>query len=164
MWRYMVGGAAALVLALAGMFLFRGSAASEAKAPSAPAAQAAAQEAPLPDEAPSADERTREQKRFDRIDKDRDQSVTRDEFFALRKKLFAKMDVDHNGTLSFDEWAVRGIKRFGDADKDRSGALNRTEFATTAVKRRPAKPGCVCAKPQAKAAPQQESAGDGEEE
>lgn len=148
MWRYWVGGAAALVIALAGMFLFRGSAASEAKpaTPRPPAVEAAA-DLPLPTEAPSADARTREQKRFDRVDKDKDETITRDEYFALRKKAFARLDVNHDGKLSFDEWAVRNLSKFAGADKDRSGALNRSEFATTAVKRKaPARPKCDCSK------------------
>ena len=43
MWRYMVGGAGALLLAVAGMFLFRGSAAPEAKTPPPPVETAQAQ-------------------------------------------------------------------------------------------------------------------------
>lgn len=159
MWRYWVGGAAALVLALAGTFLFRGSAAPDARAsPLAAASPVAAAAAPLPDEAPSADARTREQKRFDRIDKDRDQIITRDEFFAMRKKAFAKLDVNHDGRLDFDEWAVRGITRYTGADQDRSGTLNRAEFATTAVKRKaPARPKCDC-RPQPRETPAPEGA------
>ena len=145
MWRYLVGGGAALVLVLAGMFLFRGTAASEVRAPPPSAQQsAAAADAPLPEEAPSADARTREQKRFDRLDKDRNQAISRDEFFAQRKRLFTRMDANHDGKLAFEEWAFRGIERFASVDKDKSGALDRTEFAATAPKRRPPRPGCRC--------------------
>jgi hypothetical protein len=147
MWRYWVGAGAALVVALAAMFLFRGSAASEVKAPPAPvaAAQGAAAEEALP-EPPSADARTREQKRFDRIDKDRDDAITKDEFFALRRKAFARLDTNHDGKLGFDEWAIRGVQRFGGADRDKSGALDRKEFETTALKRKPpVRPRCDCA-------------------
>lgn len=167
MWRYWVGGAAALVIALAGIFLFRGPAASEAKtaAPPPPAIEAAA-ERPLPEEAPSADARTREQKRFDRVDKDKDDSITRDEYFALRKKAFAKLDVNHDGKLDFEEWAVRNLSKFAGADKDKSGALNRSEFATTAPKRKtPAKPKCDCSKaPKVAPAPVAAEAEEGGEE
>ena len=164
MWRYFVGGGAALMLALAGMFLFRGAAAPDVKTPPpARAAGVTAANDPLPDEAPSADERTREQKRFDRIDKDKNGEVSRDEFFALRRKLFAKMDTDHDGKLSFDEWAVKGIKRFNDADADKSGTLSRAEFATTAAKRKAggSRPKCDCRK--AEAPPAAKEDGDGEE-
>jgi hypothetical protein len=165
MWRYFAGGAGALLLALAAMFLFRGTAAPEVRTPPPPPAVQAAAEDALPDEAPSATAKTREQKRFDRLDKDRNDSITRDEYFALRRKAFAKLDVNGDGKLSFDEWAVKGLTRFGGADKDKSGALNRVEFATTAVKRKaPARCACApAAKPAAKAAPAAEDDGDGSE-
>lgn len=148
MWRYWMGGAAVLLLALAGLFLVRSGGASAAgpKLPVAPAVIAAGQQAdpPLPDEAPSASQRTREQKRFDRYDKDRDGNVTRDEYLAARRKAFAKLDRDGDGRLSFDEWAAKSITKFTGADGDRSNTLNRGEFATTAPKRK-ARPACACA-------------------
>jgi hypothetical protein len=162
MWRYFAGGAGALLLALAAMFLFRGSAAPGAKAPPPPpAAQAEAAEDPLPDEAPSASARTREQKRFDRVDKDRNASITRDEYFAMRHKAFAKLDINGDGRLSFEEWAAKGIARFNGADSDKSGTLTRTEFATTAVKRKaPARPRCDCKTAAKAAAPDESDAGE----
>lgn len=161
MWRYFAGGAGALLLAFAAMFLFRGSAAPEVKVPPPPLAQAA--DEALPDEAPSASAKTREQKRFDRIDKDKNDTITKDEYFVLRRKAFAKLDTNGDGRLSFEEWAVKGITRFAGADKDKSGTLNRTEFATTAVKRKPPTARCACPKPAAKAAPAARDEGDGEE-
>lgn len=154
MWRYFVGGAGALLLALAAMFLFRGSAAPEGKAlPPAMQAQAGNEET-LPDEAPSATDKTREQKRFDRVDKDKNGSIAQDEYFLSRHKAFAKLDTNGDGKLSFEEWAVKGIARFTGADQDKSGTLTRAEFATTAPKRK-AKPHCACGKPApaAKTAP-----------
>jgi hypothetical protein len=156
MWRYFAGGAGALLLALAAMFLFRSSAAPEAaKAPPAPAASAQAADEDLPDEAPSATAKTREEKRFNRVDKDKNDSITRDEYFVTRHKAFAKLDTNGDGKLSFEEWAVKGITRFNGADKDKSGTLTRTEFATTAVVRKAKAPRCACTKatkPDAKAA------------
>ena len=166
MWRYWVGGAGALLLAVAGMFLFRGSAAPDPKTPPAPVAAAAAQEDELPAEAPSASDRTREQKRFDRIDKDRNDSVTRDEFLAARRKAFAKLDTNGDGKLSFEESAVRTTTRFATADKDKSGTLTRAEFAATAPKRRAATPRCRCPQGNAaapKAAPAAVPEEDGED-
>ena len=148
MWRYFVGGAGALLLGLAAMFLFRGSAASENKALAAPPAiqaQAGDGEA-LPDEAPSASAKTREEKRFDRVDKDKNGAIAQDEYFLSRHKAFAKLDTNGDGRLSFEEWAVKGIARFAEADKDKSGTLTRPEFATTAPKRK-ARPRVPCAKP-----------------
>ena len=147
MWRYWVGAGAALLLGLAGLFLLRGSAAPEIKLPGAPAARAAAvaSEDPLPEEAPSATAKTREQKRFDRYDKDRNDAVTRAEYLLSRQKAFAKLDANRDGRLDFDEWAIKTTTKFAGADADKSGALSRTEFAATAPKPRPGvKPRCVC--------------------
>ena len=113
----------------------------------APAAQTAPE--PLPDRVPEASARTREQKRMDRLDKDRDGTVTRDEYLALRRKAFARLDLDHNGQLSFDEWAAKSEAKFAAADADHSGGMNAAEFATTAVKRKPsrARPRADCPRP-----------------
>lgn len=138
MWRYLIGAVAALALAGAGLLFFRGDARPGSVLPlvSAPT-QAAAADEPLPDKAPEATERTREQKRFDRYDKDRDGKVTRDEYLAARRKAFAKLDANHDGQLSFDEWATKAETKFATADADHSGAMTPTEFAATAVKRKP---------------------------
>lgn len=149
MWRYLVGAGAALLLAAAGVFLFRGTAAPEL-VPPAPLAAIAAEE-PFAEEAPRASARTREQKRFDRYDKDRNDAVTRDEYLLSRRKAFAKLDVNGDGRLSFDEWSVKTAAKFAGADKDKSGTLTRAEFLATAPKRRAAKPKCAC--PAAIAAP-----------
>jgi hypothetical protein len=159
MWRYLVGGAAALLLAGAGMFFFRGSATTERPVlPALPGAAAQAGAEPLPAEVPAASDRTREQKRFDRYDKDRNDAVSRDEYLAARRKAFAKLDLDHDGRLSFDEWAAKSIGKFAAADGDKSGTLSRTEFAATAPKRKgAARPRCADA-PAAK--PEPAGAGD----
>ncbi|MGN5374244.1 EF-hand domain-containing protein [Sphingomonas hankookensis] len=88
---------------------------------------------------PAATPRTREQKRFDRYDKDRDGRITRDEYLASRRKAYAKLDTNGDGRLSFDEWAARTTTKFATADKGRDGALDAAEFATTAVKHAPRK-------------------------
>lgn len=101
--------------------------------------------AEMPAEAPRASAATREERRFNRYDKDRDDLITRDEYLASRRKAFKKLDVNGDGKLSFDEWAVRTIDKFETADADKSGKLTRVEFATTAVKRKaPAQPKCKC--------------------
>uniref|UniRef100_UPI0035CC278C EF-hand domain-containing protein n=1 Tax=uncultured Sphingomonas sp. TaxID=158754 RepID=UPI0035CC278C len=138
MWRYLVGGVAALALAAAGMLIFNRNARSVAALPAAPFALGQSADSPaLPATVPEASERKREQKRFDRYDKDRNGQVTREEYLAARRKAFAKLDVNHDGTLSFDEWAVKAEGKFALADTDKSGAMTPTEFATTAVKRKP---------------------------
>ena len=85
---------------------------------------------------PEAGERTREEKRFDRYDKDRDQRITGEEYLASRRKAYAKLDADGDGRLSFDEWAKKTTDKFGKADADRSKALTREEFATTKLARK----------------------------
>lgn len=166
MWRYLVGGAGALLLAVAGMFLFKGTAAPEARTPPPPAVAETQVEEELPAEAPRAD-RSREQKRFDRIDKDKNDIITRDEFLMLRRRAFAKLDTNGDGKLSFEEAAVRTTTRFSGADKDKSGTLTRAEFAATAPKPRKAPPRCRCPQgngPAAKAAPREAPAEEESEE
>lgn len=141
MWRYVAGGAATLAVVAAGWMLAGSSARPDPVLPAQPrsllGAQAGAAADPLPAAAPEATERSREQKRFDRFDKDRDGKVTREEYLAARRKAYAKLDVDHDGRLSFDEWAVKATTKFAGADKDVSGAMTPVEFATTAVTRKP---------------------------
>lgn len=139
MWRYLAGGAAALLMVAVGVLIFNARARTDAVLPAQPAAAlSAGQDEPaLPDAVPEASEKTREQKRFGRYDKDRDGTITREEYLAQRRKAFAKLDTDHDGTLSFDEWAIKATAKFAGADKDRSGGMDAAEFATTAVKRKP---------------------------
>ena len=110
--------------------------------PAQPAMAAAPMQEGEPADAPALPEatpKTREKKRFGRYDKDRNGSITREEYLASRRKAYAKLDRDGDGRLSFDEWAVRAATKFAGADRDKSGAMNAAEFATTAVKRRPAR-------------------------
>lgn len=101
-----------------------------------------AQSPDLPDP-PKASEKTREERRFGRYDKDRDGRITRDEYLASRRKAFAKLDTNGDGRLSFEEYAVATATKFAKADGDRSGVLNAAEFATTRVARKaPATPKC----------------------
>lgn len=92
---------------------------------------------------PQATARTREEKRFDRYDRNRDNIVTRNEMMATRANEFRKLDKDGNNLLSFEEWAVKTSDRFNGADANKDARLTRVEFATTAPKRKA--PGCVCA-------------------
>lgn len=142
MWRFLAGAASGLLLVAAGVFLFNGYAAGTSPLPGkaprpGPSGRSAAASVP------AATAQTREQKRFDRYDKDRDGIITRDEYLVSRHKAFAKLDTDHDGKLSFDEWAITTETKFAKADADRSGTLNAAEFATTAVHHKP-KPKPVC--------------------
>lgn len=153
MWRYFAGGIAALLMAGAGVFLFQSRATPEPLVPAPKPAQSEAVEqgAPAVTEAPRAD-RSREEKRFDRNDKDKNGTVTLAELQQPRRKAFAKLDSNGDGKLSFEEWTVRTSTKFAEADKDKSGGLNRAEFATTAPKRKAAtRPQCDCRAEVAKA-------------
>ena len=166
MWRYLAGGVAGILLVVAGMTLqaMRSPPATTLAAMPAAAAEPATPNGQAGSPAvPEALPATREQKRFDRYDKDRNGSITRDEYLMARHKAFAKLDVDGNGTLSFDEWAVKAETKFSLADKDKSGAMNAAEFATTAVKRktRP-RPNCAPERPAPAAAAA--AADDGKED
>ena len=175
--RIVLGAVFALLLAGAGLFWWQGRAATErgAPPPSLALAEASGDE-PLPfDHAnglrgaapPEADPVTREQKRFDRLDRNRDGRITANEMLAPRAAAFRSLDLDRNNLLSFQEWAVRTSNRFGGADGNRDGALSREEFATT--KPKPGKrPACRCTplpKPAARGAartapPPEDSGGD----
>jgi EF hand len=144
MWRFLAGVGSAALLMLAGLLVWQ----ARADKPSliAPAPIAAA-DAPLGmvDLAPppEASERTREEKRFARYDKDKNGAVARVEYLASRQKGFAKLDVNGDGRISFEEYAVKAVVKFAAADRDKNNALNATEFATTRVVRKPkAKPKC----------------------
>ena len=138
MWRYLAGGTATLAVVGAGWLLAASGARPDRVLPSQPRAQQTGTTTdPLPDAAPAATERTREQKRFDRYDKDRDASVTREEYLVARRKAYAKLDANGDGQLTFDEWAIKATTKFASADADSSGAMTPKEFATTGVKRKP---------------------------
>ena len=158
MWRYLAGAAAGFLLVVAGMMLqaTRPSTVASLAAMPTVASEASAQDAAAA--VPEASAKTREEKRFNRYDKDRDGSITRIEYLTPRTKGFAKLDANHDGTLSFDEWAVKAETKFASADADKSGAMNASEFATTAVKRksRPATP-CAPGKPTSDEAKDEDS-------
>ncbi len=151
MWRYLAGGAAALAMVGAGALVLGSHSTPSPLLPNQamPTQSADLLVVPLPHAAPEATPATREQKRFNRYDKDRDGKVTRDEYLMQRRKAFAKLDVDHNGQLSFDEWATKAATKFVTADADKSGAMTAIEFATTAVKRKaPTRAKCPPAPPR----------------
>ncbi|WP_066782191.1 histidine kinase [Sphingomonas sp. CCH5-D11] len=147
MWRYLAGGLAALLMVAAGWTLFSGRARTDPVLPPAPPPSGAKSvlqdDAPGDPPVPEASERTREEKRFDRYDKDRDDRIGREEYLVSRRKAYAKLDANSDGRLTFDEWAVKTTTKFATADRDKSGSMDRAEFATTAVKRS-AKPKCAC--------------------
>jgi hypothetical protein len=154
--RIVLGALGALLLVAAGVFWWQGRAASDNAPPvprlaqPAPSASASADdtlpEADGGDEQgpglPEVPEETKEQKRFDRLDRNRDGKISLPEMLAPRAREFRKLDVDGNNLLTFDEWAVKTINKFKAADKAGKGYLTRDDFATTRAK--PKKPACAC--------------------
>ena len=148
MLRFLAGVGSTLLLVAAGFFIWKSQAESEQLIPPAPEAERATFIAPLKqprgvERPPAAPEKSREEKRFARADKDDDGRITRDELMQPRRKAFAKLDANGNGTLSFDEWAVKTGEKFSGADADRSGWLSASEYEST--KPKPAKKkACAC--------------------
>ncbi len=143
MGRFLAGVVSALLLVTGGFFIWRAQADRGSVVPAFAASAAAPMG--LADLAgpPEASERTREEKRFARYDRDRNGAVAREEYLLARRKAFAKLDTNGDGTLGFEEYAVKTTTKFVAADKDKSGALNPGEFALTRVVRKAA-PKCAC--------------------
>jgi hypothetical protein len=143
--RFLIGGIASALLLTGGVFLWKGytQIAAEEVIPDAPpdpgpipvAAVGAPKRGAAPPELPAARDASREERRFNRYDRDRNESVSRIEMMSTRTAAFRKLDKDGNNLLTFEEWAAATGERFAGADKDKSGGLSRAEFATTAPKR-----------------------------
>jgi hypothetical protein len=144
--RFFAGVVSTLLLVAAGFFVWTSRAERDAQVPPAPKAASSAgsllRPQPLP-EPPAASEKTKEEKRFARADRDDDGRITRAELLQPRQKAFAKLDANGNGSLSFEEWAVKTVEKFAGADADDSGWLTPAEYETTKPKPRP-KPRCNC--------------------
>jgi len=114
-------------------------------------------EAPEPDltvpepphlRAPVPRPKSAEEKRFDRLDRNRDGIIQQAEFLAQRRRNFDRLDVDRDGMLSFAEYAAAGIRRFAELDRDGSRGLDRADYAVSAPRPRTASAraaaDCVC--------------------
>lgn len=156
--RIFLGALSALLLVAAGVFWWQGRAATDDAPPvpklalPAPKASGSGDDA-LPEtdagdavgaDLPEVPEENKEQKRFDRLDRNHDGKISLPEILAPRAKEFRKLDVDGNNLLTFDEWAVRSINKFKAADKSGKGYLTREEFAETKGKAKPKVPKCQC--------------------
>ena len=135
MGRFLAGVGSALLLMAVAIFIWR----SQADAGELVASPPAASEQGLGlfdvTEPPQASEKTREQKRFSRYDRDKNGGVAADEYLFSRRKGYAKLDVNGDGKLSFEEYAVKTVTKFQTADKDRTGVLTPAEFMTTRIVR-----------------------------
>jgi len=150
--RFVAGAAACFLLLTGAFFLWQSRAQHGPSLPSAPTARSAKPfMANKPDgglEAPEANSKDREQKRFSRADKNKDGRIEAAELLDPRAKAFAKLDSNHNGGLSFQEWAVKTIDKVKTADADHNGWLSSAEYATTAPPP-PKHKTCSCARPKA---------------
>lgn len=148
--RIVLGVFIGLLLVGVGLFWLKGRAEVEEAAPppeppvaaptGLPNADVAGMRGPAP---PEASELTREQQRFFRYDRNRDQRITRDEMLSTRTDAFRKLDKDGNNLLTFEEWAVATADRFDRADANGDRELNAREFASTAPQPA-ARPRCNC--------------------
>lgn len=127
MARWLAGIAAVLLLITGGVLAQKGHA-GEPSLPPAPQPRLASAVplSPIPN-APEADPKGKEEKRFARADKDDDGRISFAELVEPRRKAFAKLDVNSDGKLSFEEWAVRTIDKFECADTHDSGWLTSAE-------------------------------------
>ena len=144
MWRFLAG-ALACFLMISGAFLMWQGRAQDAPElpPPPPRSSAPGMLAQQPLAAPESTPASREEKRFNRADKNDDGRIVAEELLEPRRKAYAKLDTNGDGRLAFEEWAHTTIGKFRTADKDRNGQLNRAEYATTAPK--PSKkPKCRC--------------------
>ena len=130
MQRVLIGGVAALLMVLA-VLLFWQTAANQESVIPAP---------PTPPEAPKA---SREEVRFNRYDRNRDELFSRLEMMGSRTKAFKALDTDGNNLLTFEEWAAATGQRVAGADRNKDQLPTRKEFAQTRPKLI-AKPGCRC--------------------
>lgn len=147
MLRFLAGIASALLLVTGGFFLWKSRADAVNPVPPAPAAVSAAYEGPVArtrsSDPPAATEKSKEEKRFGRADKNKDGRIMLDELYLPRRKAFAKLDRNGDGRLAFEEWAASTSEKFAKADADRSGSLSPREYETTKPKTKP-KPKCRC--------------------
>ncbi len=151
MGRFLWGVGSALLLVAAGMLFWRGWGGEASALPPAPPAELAEvseeMAAPLrfatPLRAPAATPKSKEEKRFNRYDKDKNGAISSGEYLVSRQKAFQRLDTNRDGTLQFSEYATKAALKFRKADADRSGILTRTEFASTRVIRKDRrKPDC----------------------
>ena len=155
MKKFAAGAAGMMLMLTAGLFIWIGAEGQDMPIPAAPPIPEPAEAeslpvveldpdlvGPAPPVPPSAYKASREERRFNRYDRNRDEIVTRLEMMSSRTDSFKKLDTDGNNYLSFEEWAISTSERFAGADANGNGQLTRTEFRSTRPKRSP--PRCKC--------------------
>ena len=161
--RIALGAFAALLLVAASLFWWQGRAELERGAPppdisgsgapgegaiELPTADPHGRGPGLPNAAKRA--QSKEDKRFNRYDRNHDGKIDRTEMLSTRVKAFQKLDVNHDNLLTFEEWAVKTVNRFKEVDKNGDGIISKAELdayyaAKDAAKEAKAKePKCSC--------------------
>ena len=105
MVRFLAGAAACFLLLTGVFFIWQSRAEPGPGLPAAPKPRAPSSyfSAAAPLQAPEADPKTREERRFSRADKNKDGKIESEEIFGARRKAFAKLDANANGSLTFEE-------------------------------------------------------------
>lgn len=166
MSRIVIGAVSALTLVGAGFFWWQGRANLEHAAPLPLAAEPQADNTiALPEADPHGrgaalpnavkKEVSKEDRRFNRYDRNRDGTINRNEMLSTRVKAFQKLDLNHDNLLSFEEWAVKTSNRFKEIDRNGDGILSRAELnayyaaqdAQKAERSRTKSAQCACGKP-----------------
>ena len=151
MQRILVGGVAALLLVVSGLWFWQTQANQPNLIPAAPPPEAildalpqagpnAPAFGPAPPEAPKA---SREEMRFNRYDRNRDELISRLEMMGSRTKAFKALDRDGNNLLTFEEWAAATGESFAGAAMNKDLLRARTEFELS-CRKQAEKPGCRC--------------------
>ncbi|MEY3634846.1 MAG: hypothetical protein RLZZ61_1256 [Pseudomonadota bacterium] len=154
MQRMLIGGVAALCMAGGGLLVWQSMANQPQLIPAPPPPEVisdklpeAGADAPIfgpaPPTPPEAPKASREEMRFNRYDRNKDELVSRLEMMGSRTKAFKGLDADGNNLLTFEEWAAATGQRFASADGNKDQLLTRKEFAKTRPKTT-IKPGCRC--------------------
>ncbi|MEY2942749.1 MAG: hypothetical protein RLY97_763 [Pseudomonadota bacterium] len=156
--RMVLGAVSALLMAAAGIFWWQGRAALERGAPppelsgqtgnggeiELPTADPHGRGAALPGGAKRL--MSKEEKRFNRYDRNKDGQIIRNEMLATRVTGFKKLDINRDNLLSFEEWAVKTANRFKEVDKNGDGIVTRAELDgyMLAKDNKPKRASCAC--------------------
>ena len=154
MQRVLIGGVATLFMAGGGLLVWQSMANQPSLIPASPPPASISDRLPIagsdapafglaPPTPPEAPKASREEMRFNRYDRNKDELVSRLEMMGSRTKAFKSLDNDGNNLLTFEEWAAATGQRFASADGNKDQLLTRKEFARTRPKAA-AKPGCRC--------------------
>jgi hypothetical protein len=146
MKQFLAGGGVAILLIGGGFWFWQGQASLKSVIPPPPPAEVLDEGLPVGSDGlfgaappgyvkpPKAPKASREEVRFNRYDRNRDDIISRVEMLSTRTKDFKKLDKDNNNLLSFEEWAVATAERFSKADGNGNGLVTRVEFAATKPK------------------------------